>query len=150
VRRQRMVQLAREGFAAGTELAAVVHRRTDLSARAAHRVVGNLVLRASKRGLRAPEVDAALLNESAREVIGRDLPELDDEAVRAALDPVAFVDAHALAGGPAPEAVRAAVGAARRRLDEHARGTARDARAALQRAHLELDRAVGERRRAVA
>jgi argininosuccinate lyase len=150
VRRERMLELARGGFSACTELAAVVHRRTDLSARAAHRVVGNLVLRAHKRGLRAPEIDVALLNESAREVIGRDLPELDDEAVKAALDPGAFVEAHALAGGPSPDAVRAAVADARGRLERRARGAVREAREAIDRAHRDLDEAVKHRRKAIA
>jgi argininosuccinate lyase len=127
-----------------------VHRRTDLSARAAHRVVGNLVLRAHKRGLRAPEIDVALLNESAREVIGRDLPELDDEAVKAALDPGAFVEAHALAGGPSPDAVRAAAADARGRLERRARGAVREAREAIDRAHRDLDEAVKHRRKAIA
>jgi argininosuccinate lyase len=142
LKRDNMLQRAAGGFGSCTELAAVIHRRTDLSYRTAHRIVGNLVLRASGAGRKATEVDAALLNESAREVIGREL-DLDDEAVREALDPAAFVDAHDVPGGPAPAALAASFGRARAALTAHRRRAA-DARKALAEAHDELQRRVGE------
>jgi argininosuccinate lyase len=112
-----MMEQAARHFATCTELAAVIHRGSDLSFRTAHRVVGNLVLRAMKQGRDATEVDAALVNESAREIIGREL-ELDDETVRNALHPETFVKAHRVEGGPAPEPMDAAISASTRRLDE--------------------------------
>ena len=108
IRRERMLERAGAGFASATELAARIHRESDLSYRTAHRVVGNLVLRAFRHGRGARDVDAALVNESARELIGREL-DLDDAGVRAALDPTAFVEAHDLPGGPAPRVVREAI-----------------------------------------
>ena len=136
-RREVMLDRAGAGFASATELASSIHRSSDLSYRSAHRIVGNLVLRAYKQGKGARDIDAALLNESAREVIGRDL-DLDDAAVRQALDPSAFVRAHDVPGGPAPSRVRAALAAARQRLDDDRRSVA-GRRAALARAseHLE-------------
>jgi argininosuccinate lyase len=116
IKREQMAERAAAGFASVTELAAVIHRQTNLSARTAHRVVGNLVLRAFKQGKRATDVNAALVNESAREVIGRDL-EIDDAAVRRALDPHGFVQAHDVPGGPAPEVLREALARARARLE---------------------------------
>ncbi len=141
VKRDNMLERAKRGFASCTELAAVIHRGTDLSYRTAHRIVGNLVLRAFKAGRGAPEIDAALLNESAREVAGREL-ELDDEAVRAALDPAAFVAAHDVPGGPAPAALSASFERARSALEAHLRRAA-TARTALAEARGELERRVG-------
>jgi argininosuccinate lyase len=112
-----MLEQAARHFATCTELAAVIHRGSDLSFRTAHRIVGNLVLRALKQGRDATGVDAALVNESAREIIGREL-ELDDEIVRKALHPAGFVEAHRVPGGPAPEPMRDAIASATQRLEQ--------------------------------
>ncbi len=119
IKHENMLEKAARGFGSCTELAAKIHRQTDLSYRTAHRIVGNLVLRAYKAGKHATDVDAALVNEAAREVTGRDL-DIDDDMVRAALDPTAFVDAHDVAGGPAPHVVRRAIEDARARVEKHA------------------------------
>ena len=108
VKRDNMLKKAAEGYGSCTELAAKIHCQTDLSYRTAHRIVGNLVLRAFKQGKAATEVDALLVNESAREIIGREL-DIDDETVRASLDPTAFVRAHDVPGGPAPAVVHRAI-----------------------------------------
>lgn len=117
--RDRMLARAAAGFATATELAAVVHRETGVDARTAHRVVGHLVLLAVRSGRDPADVDAALLATAARDVLGREI-ELPDEVVRSALDPTAFVAAHAVVGGPARSSVDAALDGARRRLDDHA------------------------------
>ena len=136
VRREVMLEHAARSFASCTELAAAIHRRSDLSYRTAHRVVANLVLRAFNQGKDARDVDVALVNESARSVLGHDL-ELDEETVRNALDPTAFVAAHAVSGGPAPEVVRDAIGRAREDLDRRVREV-EETREALRRASEEL------------
>jgi argininosuccinate lyase len=149
VHEERMLELAGQGFAAATELAATVHRETDLNARSAHRVVGNLVLRAHKRGLGGRDVDLALLQESAREVLGHELEGVSEELVRRSLDPRAFVAAHHVPGGPAPGRVREAIAAARERLEADGRAPVRAARDALAAARRELDGVVEQRRQAV-
>lgn len=141
-RRENMLRKAAEGFGACTELAARIHRDTDLSYRTAHRVVGNLVLRAFKRGKLATEIDASMVDESAAEVVGHAL-DLDDEAVRDALDPTAFVAAHDVPGGPAPDVVRGAVQGARAVLEEDVRFV-EESRAALERAGRDLDERAGK------
>jgi len=148
IRRDRMLEQAGRGFGAATELASAIHRQTDLSARTAHRVVGNLVLRAFKRGLRADQIDSALVEESAQEVLGRRLG-LDDATVRQALDPRAFVAAHDVPGGPAPERVRAAVRSSGQRVAE-VRAKAGAIRARMEQAHHDLDELVERRRKTVA
>lgn len=91
-------------FATATELASVIHRATDHSYRTAHRIVGHLVLLAIKQGLQADQVGLDLVQEAARDVTGGEIS-LDETAVRGVLDPEAFVRAHAVRGGPAPEAL---------------------------------------------
>src|SRR5215211_7591472 len=117
-KRDSMLKKAAEGYGSCTELAAKIHRQTDLSYRTAHRIVGNLVLRAFKQGKAATEVDALLVNESAKEIIGREV-DVDDETVRASLDPTVFVRAHDVPGGPAPEAVHHAIRGAHTTLAGH-------------------------------
>ncbi|MQA07564.1 MAG: argininosuccinate lyase [Pseudonocardiaceae bacterium] len=112
VHRERCEARAAAGFATATELAAVLHRNTDLDYRSAHRVVGHLVLVATNRGVEPSDVDSALLDEAARETLGRDTG-LSDEQVRGALDPRGFVAAHDVPGGPAAEPVRRALDTAR-------------------------------------
>ena len=106
------------------------------------------VLRAFKRELRADEIDAALLEESAREVLGREVG-LDDTAVRQALDPRPFVVAHDVPGGPAPDRVREAIQHARGRLADNVRAEASAARERIAQAHQDLDELVERRRKAV-
>ncbi len=149
IRRERMLEQAGGGFAAATELAAMIHRRTDLSARTAHRVVGNLVLRASKRGLTGRDVDLALVDESAREILGHGLDGVDEEAVRTAMDPRGFIEAHDVPGGPAPARVREAIGSARERLEAHGRTPVREARERRAAARRALDELCTQRRKAV-
>jgi argininosuccinate lyase len=144
-----MLEQAGGGFAAATELAAMIHRRTGLSARTAHRVVGNLVLRASKRGLSGRDVDLALVDESAREVLGHGLDGVDEEAVRTAMDPRGFIEAHDVPGGPAPVRVREAIAASRERLEAHGRTPVREARERRAAARRELDELCTQRRKAV-
>ena len=137
IKRDNMLEKASRGFGSCTELAARIHRQTDLSYRTAHRIVGNLVLRAYKQGKHATDVDAALVNESARQVTGHNL-DIADDTVRTALDPTAFVEAHDVPGGPAPPVVRCAIQEARVRLEEHSRRISH-AREGLSRARGELD-----------
>ena len=112
-KRDRMLAKAADGFSTATELAARIHRSNpSLSYRSAHRVVGAVVRRAVEAGIDPLEVKAELVQEAAAETLGYRLEELDDDTVRSALDPRAFVDAHDVVGGPAPAVVRKAIEAA--------------------------------------
>jgi argininosuccinate lyase len=148
INRELMLERARRSFATATELVAAIHRRGGLSYRAAHRVVANLVLRASRLGRDARNVELALLKESARDLLGHEL-EIEEDTFRTALDPVAFVAAHTVTGGPAPNAVRGSVAAARATLDERKRAV-EDDRAALADAAAELAARVARLREPVA
>lgn len=112
VDRDRMSARAGAGFSTATELAAVLHRETDLDFRTAHRVVARLVGLATSRGIAPEDVGSDLLDESANEVLGR-AAGLTADQVRRALDPQGFIAAHTGLGGPAPEPVREALATAR-------------------------------------
>lgn len=137
-----MLERAAEGFASCTELAGKIHRETSLSYRTAHRIVGDMVLRALNRDMDATDVGADLVNESAREVVDEEL-DIDDEFVQAALDPEAFVEKHDVPGGPARKEVRRMLQDRRATLDEdRARANRRAER--IRQASETLDERVAE------
>ncbi|PTM40059.1 argininosuccinate lyase [Bosea sp. 124] len=105
-----------EDFASATDLADVMVRDADLSFREAHHVVGGVVRAAMDKGLAADGITTEMVDDAAREQLGRPLG-LDPEVVRRSLDPVASVAARTLPGGPAPEAVARSVETAQVRLE---------------------------------
>jgi argininosuccinate lyase len=107
-----------EDFASATDLADVMVRDSDLSFREAHHVVGAVVRAAMDAGLAADGITTEMVDDAAREQLGRPLG-LDPEVVRRSLDPVASVAARTLPGGPAPEAVARSVELAQARLEEN-------------------------------
>lgn len=119
-----------EDFASATDLADVMVRDADLSFREAHHVVGGVVRAAMDAGLAADGITTEMVDDAAREQLGRPLG-LDPEVVRRSLDPVASVAARTLPGGPAPEAVARSVETAQARLEEN-RATLAEKRGRLQ------------------
>ncbi|WP_375001559.1 argininosuccinate lyase [Aeromicrobium sp. CTD01-1L150] len=112
--RESMAKAAAAGFSTATELAAVIHRTTDLDFRSAHKVVGTLVRLAVEREIAPEEVGAALVDEAADLTLGHQLG-MSDEDVSRSLDARSFVAAHRVEGGAAPEMVSANVSHARER-----------------------------------
>jgi argininosuccinate lyase len=100
-KRERMREQAWRHWATATDLAGALVRRRDLPWRTAHQIVGILVRLSEERGLGPDAVTPALLDEAAMAYHGRPAG-LDAEAIRTALDPVAFIAARTLRGGPAP------------------------------------------------
>ena len=99
-----MARRVRRDFSSATDLADLLVRRCGLSFRESHHVVGAVVRLAMDRGLGADEIGLDLLDQAARDTLGRPL-DIDDDAVRASLDPLASVDARLVPGGPAPRRV---------------------------------------------
>lgn len=106
VNRERLAARAASGFTTATELADTLTRDVGLPFRTAHGIVSRLVQSALARGLEPGDVTSSLLDEAAETVIGRPLG-LPEEMVRQALDPLHFVEARTLPGGPAPATMRA-------------------------------------------
>lgn len=118
-RRARMLELVRANYATATDLADALVRTGALSFREAHHVVGGAVRLAMERGLPADRIDAALVAEAGRAVLGRAVA-IDAAVIAAAVDPVCAAEARAGTGGPAAAdmaAMRAALG---HRLDADA------------------------------
>ena len=120
--RERMADAAADGYTTATTLADALVRR-GVPFRAAHHVVGELVGRAERDGVR-------LLSDMPAGVLEEFLARADDAAARALADElgigaallaVATIDASLAAadvvGGTAPSRVAAAIAAARARLD---------------------------------
>lgn len=104
-----LLAAARRNYCTLTELADGLVRDKGLSFRTAHEVVGALTRVAIERGLPGSDaITAALVNEVARDVAGRDLG-LVDADLRAALDPRFNVEQRSVEGGPAPKATRASI-----------------------------------------
>ncbi|WP_166463022.1 argininosuccinate lyase [Amycolatopsis acidicola] len=108
VDRERCAARAGSGFSTATELAAMIHRNTEHDYRAAHRVVGHLVLLATRQGVEPEDVTLSLVDRAAEETLGGKSG-LTEEQVRQGLNPQGFVAAHTVLGGPAPEPMSAAL-----------------------------------------
>lgn len=105
----RLENLCRQNFSTATDLADGLVREFGLSFREAHHVVGGAVQHALNLGLDAAGMTAEIVNESAREELGRDLP-LTAEFIRDHLDPVRSVNSRTTPGGTAPSEVRRMLG----------------------------------------
>jgi argininosuccinate lyase len=97
---ERMHAMAGEGFTTAVGLADAIVAK-GLSFRTAHLVTGCLVRMALDRGIAYHQVNASLVDEAARDVIGQPVG-LDNETVRRALDVSQFVLSRDSVGGPAP------------------------------------------------
>ncbi len=102
-------------FAQVLELADVIAQKGLVSWRTAHHIVGKVVHQAIAKGLKAREIDKALVDQAAVEIVGHPLA-ISEQEVQQALDPQEFVRRRALTGGPAPSEVKRMLGARKREL----------------------------------
>jgi argininosuccinate lyase len=101
IRREAMFEAAWRHWATATDLAGELVRRNDWPWRSAHQVVGILVRLCKERGLGPADVTPALLDEAS--LAYHEIPAgLDQEGIRAALDPRRFIAKRTVRGGPAP------------------------------------------------
>lgn len=104
-----------EDFAAATDLADLMVREGGLSFREAHHVVGGVVRAAMDRGLASDGITTQMVDDAAREQLGRPLS-LSADSVQRSLDPAVTLAERSLPGGPAPAAVARSVKLAEGRL----------------------------------
>jgi argininosuccinate lyase len=109
VNTERMRAAAASGFATATDLADWLVRRLDLPFREAHRVTGALVRRAEEKGCALAALDLAEMQAVE--------PRITAE-VYSVLSVDNSVASRRSFGGTAPDNVKRAVAAARRRLEE--------------------------------
>ncbi len=98
-------QRARDGLSTVTDLADLLVRERQLSFRQAHHVVGAVVNELLDTGQRSDQVDTAMLDRAARDVLGRELG-IPDVDIRGVLDAGYSVQARTLPGGPSPNAMK--------------------------------------------
>lgn len=103
--RERMLDLAERNFSTATDLADAMVRECGLSFRDAHHVVGGVVRLAMDQNLPANAITSAMVDEAAREVVGRPL-NMPPATVATCLDPTKAVHARRTVGSPAPQEVR--------------------------------------------
>jgi argininosuccinate lyase len=137
-----MAERAGEHFTTATGLADFLVAQHKLPFRQAHGVVSRVVDLAYAQGIQSADVTSALVDQAALEELGHAL-ELNDDDVRLALSPSAFVALRRLPGGPAREAMLPFLSRARESLesDENWR---RAALARLRRARDRLEDAIHE------
>jgi len=117
VNEDKMLEQARSGYSAATELAYELVRRDGLDYRTAHDVVQTFVLESVRRGLPSREAKIELLQAAAQKVVQQELS-ITEEQLREALDPVHFVKVTNSRGGVAPEEVARMIKERRKRLAE--------------------------------
>jgi argininosuccinate lyase len=106
--RAAMAAATRRSWSQATDVAGMLVREHDLPWRAAHQIVGILVRRAVEAGIGPDAVPASLVAEIAGEYLGVPVA-VDPAHLAEALDPERAVARRSLAGGPAPDAVRASL-----------------------------------------
>jgi len=100
------------------------------------------VLLAVEEGRAADQINAAVVNRAAQEMIGGTLS-LDDETIHACLIPRSFVEHHAGVGATAPDEVRRMAAERRQRLGADCEKVEARARAVREGERM-LSEAVGE------
>jgi len=106
-------------WATATDVSSALVREAGMPWRTAHKIVGILVRIAYERGLVPSEVSTEMLDEAAIAYLGQPV-RLDPAVLKRALDPLEFVKARTLVGGPAPATVGAELRRAGQRLEQDA------------------------------
>ncbi|MEM2924870.1 MAG: argininosuccinate lyase [Methanocellales archaeon] len=135
---ERMQDMTALGFITATELADTIVRACKIPFRTAHQIVGIV---AREKG----EITLEKLNEAAVKVIGRELSTigLTEELLKRALDVKQNVEIRKTIGGPSPKEVMRMI-SIRKNLLSLDDNLARDKIKRIERARLELERAIGE------
>jgi argininosuccinate lyase len=88
-------------FSTSTELVNMLVRKCKISFRTAHKIVGALARRLIENGLTLYDVTPELLKEVAGD-LSVQLSNIKLEDIQASIDPLKFVEAHSVRGGPSP------------------------------------------------
>jgi argininosuccinate lyase len=118
VNRELMAARAGANWSTASNLADELVRRTGISFRSAHQVVGRTVRTAIERGVPPDRVTAADVDVAGAAVLGRELG-LTDQDVHDALDAAAFIRSRVTPGSPHPDDVAANIAEARAQQREH-------------------------------
>jgi argininosuccinate lyase len=92
-------------FCTSTELANVLTRKYGVAFRTAHRIVGALTRYLVENDLNISKLTPELIQKVAKDM-GVRVPDVEKEDIRESMDPLTFVRAHRVRGGPSPIEVR--------------------------------------------
>jgi argininosuccinate lyase len=129
---ERMRARAGDGFTHAMDLAETIMTDCGVSYRSAHRIVGLAVRRALERDANARDIPRDVLDEAAREIVGRDLNELSAAVLAKIADPADVVASRTGIGGAAEAPVADMLVECREALDR------------AERWQMETERRVGE------
>ena len=115
--RQRMLDAVRNGYSCASELSNQIMMTQNLNGRTAHEITNEFIARCRQQNINAPDVPLSLLQDSAREVIGREL-DFSEKQLRDALDPEKFIETTNSRGGTSPSECRRMIAQRREQLDE--------------------------------
>jgi len=91
-------------FTTSSELANMLVRKSSVSFRSAHRIVGGLVRDLIEKGLNLSDVTPDMIKSVSSRIAGSSVT-VTEEDIRSSVDPKRFVKAHNVKGGPCPEEV---------------------------------------------
>ena len=115
VKKDIMAERSGQGFTAATELTDLIVRRRNLSFRTAHHIVAAVVAEMMEEGKGPEAITSQMLDDVALAETGSAL-NLEDQELRAALDPRKNVEARNVLGGPAPGQVQQAIAQLKEKL----------------------------------
>ncbi len=140
LKRERMLEMAGSFWAQATDVAGALVTHNGMPWRTAHQIVGILVRHSYERGLKPRQVTTEMLDEAAMEYMGKPVG-LSKQLFEKALDPVEFVNARTLYGGPSPEECRRRIPEYKAQLEANEKSlTGRQQR--LEEARVKQERAI--------
>jgi len=101
VNKDRMLEVARKGYACATELSNQIVKDYGLDYRTAHKIVNKFVFDSKEKSILAADARIEILEAAAKSIIGRELG-ISEQTLRESLDPVHFVKVTNSQGGTAP------------------------------------------------
>jgi len=117
VRRERMLEIVKEGYSGAPDLAIKLIRGQDYAGRQAHRICATCVRLARERGIKPYDMTGELLDEAAR-VTGDPEPHLTTEEVQDAMSLDTFFEKHCNLGDPCPSETLRMIGLRRNDLNK--------------------------------
>jgi argininosuccinate lyase len=102
VHEDRMREVVKDSYIASTELANEMVREYEVDYRTGHEIIKRFVRASEAAGIPASQARAEMLEEIAKDVIGRTLG-MTDERLRELLDPAHFIEVTDSRGGVAPQ-----------------------------------------------
>jgi len=112
-----MARRVAEGYSQATDLAELIMLEAKLPYLTAHRLVSEVVSVAAQKGIPALQISSAMIDASARQILGRDL-NLSEDVLRQALQPQEIVATRVGLGGAAPEPAKDMIAEARKSINE--------------------------------